>query len=233
MCHRWARNYARTSATGIAGVGDRSAIKIRQDYIEAIEAGNFLLLPAGAYRKNFVRQYAHALGLNEDAALATFQEEHQEPLVALPAPVPSRPSHGLRMAGALAALSGSFFIYHKVVSETTSESRIARNRPDRSIWPRGASRQVPAYTRPAASQGEAARSDPRKYRPAGACRVQRHRKSLDLGEVRWRRSLYRNPGGPEVTRLRSVHAGDGAGRECRWPVDPVERKARRPAWRAR
>ena len=65
------------------------------------------------------------------------------------------------MAGALAALSGSFFIYHKVVSETTSESHIARPAGPQHLADVAPQRQEPAYTRPAASQGEAARSDPR------------------------------------------------------------------------
>jgi cytoskeletal protein RodZ len=138
-----------------------AAIKIRPDYIEAIEAGNFVLLPAGAYRKNFVRQYAHALGLNEETTLASFQEEHQEPLVALPAPVPSRPHHGLRMAGALAALSASFFIYHKVVSETSSESHVAKPAGSPHLADVTPPHPEPAVTRPAVSQGEAARTDPR------------------------------------------------------------------------
>lgn len=137
-----------------------ASIKIRPDLLEAIEAENFELLPGGAYRKSFVRQYAHALGLNEEAALTSFQEQHYEPPVALPPPVPAKPSQALRMAGALVALVAAGFIYREAVSYATSESHVLRTeRRHPAPAPAESVHHEPAYTRNAATQGEAARMD--------------------------------------------------------------------------
>jgi len=99
---------------GIAEIA--KATKIRPDLLEAIEAGHFDELPAGAYRRSFLRQYAHALGLDEDATIASFHEEYQDPPVELPAPVPDPPSQSLRRIAVLAALAISIVIYRYAVS---------------------------------------------------------------------------------------------------------------------
>jgi Helix-turn-helix domain/Domain of unknown function (DUF4115) len=137
-----------------------ASIKIRPDLLEAIEAENFERLPGGAYRKSFVRQYAHALGLNEEEALTSFQEQHYEPPVALPPPVPAKPSQALRMAGALAALVAAGFIYREAVSYATSESHVLKTELRHAASaPAEGVHHEPAYTRHAATQGEAARID--------------------------------------------------------------------------
>jgi cytoskeletal protein RodZ len=92
------------------------ATKIRLDLLEAIEAGNFDELPAGAYRRNFLRQYAHALGMDEEATIASFHEQYSDPPVELPAPVPDPPSQSLRRIAVLAALAISIVIYRYAVS---------------------------------------------------------------------------------------------------------------------
>ena len=65
--------------------------KICRAILEAIENDRFESLPGGAYRRGFVRQYARALGLDEEEAVTTFQREHLEIPVALPAVPPPRP----------------------------------------------------------------------------------------------------------------------------------------------
>jgi cytoskeletal protein RodZ len=101
---------------GLRVVEIAKATKIRPDLLEAIEAGHFDELPAGAYRRSFLRQYAHALGLDEEAAVASFHEEYQDPPVELPAPVPDPPSQSLRRIAVLAALAISIVIYRYAVS---------------------------------------------------------------------------------------------------------------------
>jgi cytoskeleton protein RodZ len=69
--------------------------KISRAILEAIESDRFDSLPGGAYRRGFVRQYARALGLDEEEAVTTFQREHLEIPVALPAVPPARPMRHL------------------------------------------------------------------------------------------------------------------------------------------
>ena len=60
--------------------------------LDAIERNHFDGVPKGAYRWHFVRQYACALGMNGDAAVAAFRRQHEEPLVSLPTPPKRRRS---------------------------------------------------------------------------------------------------------------------------------------------
>src|SRR3974377_15403 len=69
--------------------------KISRATLEAIESDRFDSLPGGAYRRGFVRQYARALGLDEEEAVTTFQREHLELPVALPTVPPPRPMRHL------------------------------------------------------------------------------------------------------------------------------------------
>jgi cytoskeleton protein RodZ len=48
--------------------------KISQKLLEAIEAEDFDKLPGGVFRKSFVRQYARALGLDEDEIAADLEQ---------------------------------------------------------------------------------------------------------------------------------------------------------------
>src|SRR5262245_13827160 len=58
--------------------------KIHLHLLEAIENDQLDRLPGGAYRQSFVRQYAHALSLNEDEAIASCREQFEEPELPLP-----------------------------------------------------------------------------------------------------------------------------------------------------
>jgi cytoskeleton protein RodZ len=61
-------------------------IKISPFMVEAMEAGRFDRLPGGSYRRSFLRQYAHLLGVDEEEIVAEFRQEYGEPEVALPKP---------------------------------------------------------------------------------------------------------------------------------------------------
>ena len=57
----------------IAEVADR--IRVRREFLEALEEMNIKMLPGKAYALAFLRSYARALGLDERAIVDQFQEE--------------------------------------------------------------------------------------------------------------------------------------------------------------
>ena len=66
--------------------------KIGRHILEALEDDQFNRIPGGAYRRSFLRQYARALGLNEDEVVAAYQQQHEEPPLPLPVPPKTKPS---------------------------------------------------------------------------------------------------------------------------------------------
>lgn len=54
------------------------ATKIREEFLKAIEKGDFKSLPSSAYAHGFVRNYAKFLGLSEEKSLALFRREFDE-----------------------------------------------------------------------------------------------------------------------------------------------------------
>jgi cytoskeleton protein RodZ len=54
-------------------IADR--IRVRREFLEALEAMNIKLLPGKAYALAFLRSYARALGLDEKAIVEQFQDE--------------------------------------------------------------------------------------------------------------------------------------------------------------
>jgi cytoskeletal protein RodZ len=136
-----------------------STTKIPRDYLEAIEAGRLDLLPGGAYRRSFLRQYAHSLGLDEEATIASFHEQYEDPPVALPPPVPDRPSERWKLVGALLALVISFLVYRAAVNaRATPGTDIAT--AALPLPPAGeTAHHATPDTQRAPAQGEAARSD--------------------------------------------------------------------------
>jgi hypothetical protein len=66
-----------------------AATMIRARYLEAIEEERFELLPAGAYRRSFVREYASFLGLDPDVYASEYDLRF-----ALAEPEPPRPRPG-------------------------------------------------------------------------------------------------------------------------------------------
>ncbi|KYZ77129.1 hypothetical protein AXX12_03060 [Anaerosporomusa subterranea] len=56
---------------------------IRSLYLQAIEDGNYSVLPGEAYAKGFIRNYANALGLNGSECVELFRKS-QQPIETLP-----------------------------------------------------------------------------------------------------------------------------------------------------
>ncbi len=78
-----------------------AATMIRVRYLDALESERFELLPAGPYRRSFLREYAEFLGLDGDLFTTEYQLRFAAPEAEPPSP-PSRPSVVLaRWAGEL------------------------------------------------------------------------------------------------------------------------------------
>ena len=54
------------------------ATKIKEEFLRAIEKGDFRVLPSSAYAHGFVRNYAKFLGLPVEKSLAIFRREFDE-----------------------------------------------------------------------------------------------------------------------------------------------------------
>ena len=95
--------------------------KISRAILEAIENDQFDSLPGGAYRREFVRQYARSIGLNEEDAVAAFRREYLEIPVPLPPVPPKRPLKHLREAGFLLLLPLAILGFDKVAGNEYSQ----------------------------------------------------------------------------------------------------------------
>ncbi len=73
----------------LAEVAERTRINL--SYLQAIESGDTESLPGAFFYRSFVRQYAHVLGMDEEALEPTLSElrEQAEATQALPSPVPA------------------------------------------------------------------------------------------------------------------------------------------------
>lgn len=63
-----------------------SQTKIGLHLLEAMEADQFDRLPGGVFTRSFLRQYAKALGLDEEEVVAALKEQFEEPVPPLPDP---------------------------------------------------------------------------------------------------------------------------------------------------
>ena len=52
------------------------ATNIRRKYLEALEAGEYEVLPGEVYVKGFIRNYSECLGLNPEELLALYKNEN-------------------------------------------------------------------------------------------------------------------------------------------------------------
>jgi cytoskeletal protein RodZ len=63
---------------GVAVEAICDATKVPMRHIRALEAGEFLELPGGVFRRGFVRSYLSALGLEEGSWMKRFEESCRE-----------------------------------------------------------------------------------------------------------------------------------------------------------
>ena len=93
--------------------------RIRQDYLQALEEGNYDALPADVQARGFLRTYALALGLDPIETLHLYEQERGEPELVSIAPVsypPRRrscvlPSLGLVLFAGLAVAAIALWYY--------------------------------------------------------------------------------------------------------------------------
>jgi cytoskeleton protein RodZ len=116
------------------------SLRIRQTYLEAIEAGRMSELPGTTYALGFVRAYASALGLPGEQVASRFRAETAEaslrPTLSFPAPVPQRgvPAGALLLLGLL-ILAGAYSGWYYVSEHQRTPAQTVPPIPDRLLPP--------------------------------------------------------------------------------------------------
>lgn len=106
--------------TGLSIEEMAAQLRIRPEYLEALEQGRIGALPATAYAVAFLRAYGRALGLDADELVRRFKNEaasvvSRRPKLAFPAPVARRgiPASAMMMLG-LALTVGAYAAWYKL-----------------------------------------------------------------------------------------------------------------------
>src|SRR5690625_3523978 len=117
----------------------QESTKIQKRYLEAIEKGNFHILPGTFYTRAFIKEYAHAVGLDADALLiehdaelpSTEEEKDDEKYQRIERNGKSRTSKGPAILSAaptiivILLVIGIFFVavtlYQKAVNDGSSD----------------------------------------------------------------------------------------------------------------
>jgi len=116
------------------------SLRIRQSYLEAIEAGRLSELPGITYALGFVRAYASALGLPGEQVASRFRTESGEansrPALTFPAPVPQRgvPAGALMLLG-LVVIAGSYSGWYYVSEHQRTPAETVPPIPDHLLPP--------------------------------------------------------------------------------------------------
>jgi cytoskeleton protein RodZ len=113
----------------IAEIADR--IRVRREFLEALEEMNIKMLPGKAYALAFLRSYARALGLDEKAIVEQFQEESS--LAREDATKPIRnpksrphPERPWMVAAAVLVLAGGFVGWRALQHEEARPVRVVQ-----------------------------------------------------------------------------------------------------------
>jgi cytoskeleton protein RodZ len=116
------------------------SLRIRQAYLEAIEAGRMADLPGTTYALGFVRAYATALGLKGEQVASRFRAETGQanirPALSFPAPVPQRgvPAGALMLLG-LVVLAGAYSGWYYVSEHQHTRAETVPPIPDHLLPP--------------------------------------------------------------------------------------------------
>ena len=99
-----------------------TALRIRSQYLEALEAGHIDALPGNAYALGFLRSYAGMLGLDPNEVARRFKAEaaavNEKTRLAFPVPVPERgvPAGAVVLLGVLLAV-GAYAGWYRLSGE--------------------------------------------------------------------------------------------------------------------
>ena len=105
-------------ARGLTVVDIEKRLRIRKNYVEALESGRFDQLPGAAYIPAFLRAYAIHLGLDSEKVLSAFQLAGPVPIkrpVALPADFPiveKRAPIGLAVLTVMLVVGAGYGVWH-------------------------------------------------------------------------------------------------------------------------
>ena len=149
------------------------ALRIRLQYLEAIEQGRFDLLPGAAYIPAFLRSYALHVGLDPEKVLTAYHLSGAVPIkrsVSLPADFPlteKRAPIGLAVLTVLLVIGAGYAVWHylprqqSVVAEKVPPvpDRLLATRPANVEQPPATSTQVGAPA-PTSTQPQPAQSPP-------------------------------------------------------------------------
>ena len=153
-----------------------SALKIRPDYLRAIEDGRYDVLPGRAYALGFVRAYAGLLGLDVEEALARFKQEangiDRVPVLTFPSPPPEgRVPGGAVLFASLVIGAALYGAWYWLTARERSLAELVPEVPARlmqivsNLAPAG----EPVTLRlPRADQAEAAVARPEPQKPLAA-----------------------------------------------------------------
>jgi cytoskeleton protein RodZ len=115
-----------------------ASLRIRQSYLEAIEAGRVADLPGTTYALGFVRAYATALGLPGEEMARRFRADatlaNGQPALRFPAPVPQRgvPAGALMLLGVV-ILAGAYGGWYWVTEHRATPVEMVPPIPDRMV----------------------------------------------------------------------------------------------------
>ena len=115
-----------------------ASLRIRQSYLEAIEAGNLAALPGTTYALGFVRAYASALGLPGEDMARRFRADstlaNGQTALRFPAPVPQRgvPAGALMLLGVV-ILAGAYGGWYWVTEHRATPVEMVPPIPDRMV----------------------------------------------------------------------------------------------------
>jgi cytoskeleton protein RodZ len=129
---------ARRQSLGWSLTDLAASLRIRQGYLEAIEAGRIGDLPGTTYALGFVRAYASAMGLQGEQVASRFRAESAEasirPALSFPVPVPQRgvPAGALMLLG-LVIMAGAYSGWYYVSEHQRTPAETVPPIPDRLL----------------------------------------------------------------------------------------------------
>jgi cytoskeleton protein RodZ len=145
-------------ARGLSVEDVEKQIRIRRQYVEALEAGRFDLLPGAAYIPAFLRAYASHVGLEPEKVLTAYQLSGAVPIkrpVSLPADFPvveRRAPIGLAVLTILLVVGAGYGVWRYLPRQTTIVSEKVPPVPDRLLASRPTTPPAPAKSTSEATQ---------------------------------------------------------------------------------